>query len=86
MVFAVRRRPNLATLDGVVPAPNSPANHFLGCVLMTANFIRALAVKSLDIPDKKRCSDKAEFDLVTASTTIWATASPARWSFKRQTA
>ncbi len=32
---------------------------------MTANFIRALAVKSLDIPDKKRCPDKAEFDLVT---------------------
>ena len=32
---------------------------------MTANFIRALAVKSFDIPDKKRCPDKAEFDLVT---------------------
>jgi len=32
---------------------------------MTANFIRALAVKSLDIPDRKRCPDKAEFDLVT---------------------
>ncbi|MBT2532731.1 cupin domain-containing protein [Arthrobacter sp. ISL-48] len=32
---------------------------------MTANFIRALAVKSFDIPDKKRRPDKAEFDLVT---------------------
>jgi hypothetical protein len=32
---------------------------------VTANFIRALAVKSLDVPDRKRCPDKAEFDLVT---------------------
>lgn len=32
---------------------------------MTANFINALAVKSLDRPDRRRCPDKAEFDLVT---------------------
>jgi hypothetical protein len=32
---------------------------------MTANYIRALAVKSFDDPDRKRCPDKAEFDLVT---------------------
>jgi hypothetical protein len=32
---------------------------------MSANFIRALAVKSFDVPDRKRCRDKAEFDLVT---------------------
>lgn len=32
---------------------------------MTANFVSALTVKSFDSPDRKRCPDKAEFDLVT---------------------
>lgn len=32
---------------------------------MTANLVSALAVKSFDVPDKKRCPDKAEVDLVT---------------------
>ena len=30
---------------------------------MSINFVTALAVKSFDVPDKKRCPDKAEFDL-----------------------
>lgn len=34
---------------------------------MTANFVTALAVKSFDVPDKKRCPDKAEFDLVSVN-------------------
>lgn len=34
---------------------------------MTANFITALAVKSFDEPDKKRCPDKAEVDLVSVN-------------------
>ncbi|WP_427174946.1 cupin domain-containing protein [Arthrobacter sp. 92] len=34
---------------------------------MSANFVTSLAVKSLDIPDKKRCPEKAEFDLVTVN-------------------
>ncbi|XAS67033.1 cupin domain-containing protein [Micrococcaceae bacterium Sec5.7] len=32
---------------------------------MSANFVTALAVKSFDVPDKKRWPDKAEVDLVT---------------------
>lgn len=32
---------------------------------MTAPFVRALAVKSFDVPDKKRHPNKAEVDLVT---------------------
>jgi hypothetical protein len=34
---------------------------------MSANFVTAMAVKSFDEPDKKRCPDKAEFDLVTVN-------------------
>lgn len=34
---------------------------------MSVTFITALAVKSLDLPDKKRCPDKAEFDVVTVN-------------------
>ena len=34
---------------------------------MTVNFVTALAVKSFDAPDKKRCPDKAEFDLVNVN-------------------
>lgn len=34
---------------------------------MSANFVTALSVKSFDVPDKKRCPDKAEFDLVTVN-------------------
>ncbi len=34
---------------------------------MSANFVTAMAVKSFDVPDKKRCPDKAEFDLVTVN-------------------
>lgn len=32
---------------------------------MSLNFITALAVKSFDAPDRKRCVEKAEFDLVS---------------------
>lgn len=32
---------------------------------MSANFVRALAVKSFDVPDRKRHPEKAEVDLVT---------------------
>ena len=32
---------------------------------MSVTVVSALAVKSFDAPDKKRCPDKAEFDLVT---------------------
>jgi hypothetical protein len=34
---------------------------------MSVNFVTALAVKSFDAPDKKRCPDKAEFDLVSVN-------------------
>ncbi|MCU1531143.1 MAG: cupin [Arthrobacter sp.] len=34
---------------------------------MSVIFVSALAVKSFDVPDKKRCPDKAEFDLVTVN-------------------
>ncbi len=34
---------------------------------MPVNFVTALAVKSFDLPDKKRCPDNAEFDLVTVN-------------------
>ena len=34
---------------------------------MSVNFVTATAVKSFDVPDKKRCPDKAEFDLVTVN-------------------
>jgi hypothetical protein len=34
---------------------------------MSAIFVSALAVKSFDVPDKKRCPEKAEFDLVTVN-------------------
>ena len=34
---------------------------------MSVNFVTAVSVKSFDIPDKKRCPDKAEFDLVTVN-------------------
>jgi hypothetical protein len=34
---------------------------------MTANFITAFAVKSFDVPDKKRYPDKAEVDLVSVN-------------------
>lgn len=34
---------------------------------MSVNFVSALAVKSFDLPDKKRCPDNAEFDLVTVN-------------------
>ncbi len=34
---------------------------------MSVNFVTALAVKSFDVPDKKRCPDNAEFDLVTVN-------------------
>ena len=34
---------------------------------MSVNFVTAVSVKSFDDPDKKRCPDKAEFDLVTVN-------------------
>lgn len=34
---------------------------------MPVNYVTALAVKSFDVPDKKRCPDNAEFDLVTVN-------------------
>ncbi|HET6242601.1 MAG TPA: cupin, partial [Arthrobacter sp.] len=34
---------------------------------MSVNLVSAMAVKSFDAPDKKRCPDKAEFDLVTVN-------------------
>jgi hypothetical protein len=34
---------------------------------MTANFVTAFAVKSFDVPDKKRYPDKAEVDLVSVN-------------------
>jgi len=34
---------------------------------MPLNFVTALAVKSFDLPDRKRCPDNAEFDLVTVN-------------------
>ncbi|MGO4190501.1 cupin domain-containing protein [Arthrobacter sp. YAF17] len=34
---------------------------------MSLNFVTALAVKSFDVPDKKRCPENAEFDLVTVN-------------------
>jgi mannose-6-phosphate isomerase-like protein (cupin superfamily) len=34
---------------------------------MSVNFVTSMAVKSLDVPDKKRCPDKAEFDVVTVN-------------------
>ena len=34
---------------------------------MSVNFVTALAVKSFDVPDKKRCPDNAVFDLVTVN-------------------
>lgn len=34
---------------------------------MSVNFVTAMAVKSFDVPDKKRCPEKAEFDLVTVN-------------------
>ncbi|MEZ2389591.1 cupin domain-containing protein [bacterium RCC_150] len=34
---------------------------------MSINAVTAIAVKSLDLPDRKRCPDKAEFDLVTVN-------------------
>ena len=34
---------------------------------MSVNFVTALAVKSFDAPDRKRCPDNAEFDLVTVN-------------------
>jgi mannose-6-phosphate isomerase-like protein (cupin superfamily) len=34
---------------------------------MSAIFVSALAVKSFDVPDRKRCPEKAEFDLVTVN-------------------
>lgn len=34
---------------------------------MSVNFVTAVSVKSFDVPDKKRCPDKAEFDLVTVN-------------------
>ncbi|QCO98776.1 cupin [Arthrobacter sp. 24S4-2] len=34
---------------------------------MSVNFVTAVAVKSFDVPDKKHCPDKAEFDLVTVN-------------------
>ena len=34
---------------------------------MSINFVTAMAVKSFDVPDKKRCPDKAEFDLCTVN-------------------
>jgi hypothetical protein len=34
---------------------------------MSVNFVTALAVKSFDVPDKKRCPENAEFDLVTVN-------------------
>jgi hypothetical protein len=35
---------------------------------MSVNFVTAMAIKSFDVPDKKRCpDDKAEFDLVTVN-------------------
>ena len=34
---------------------------------MTINCVTAMAVKSFDVPDKKRCPDKAEFDLCTVN-------------------
>lgn len=34
---------------------------------MSLNFVTALAVKSFDAPDKKRCQEKAEFDLVSVN-------------------
>ena len=34
---------------------------------MSLNFVTAMAVKSFDAPDKKRCQEKAEFDLVSVN-------------------
>ncbi|WP_427007456.1 cupin domain-containing protein [Pseudarthrobacter sp. H2] len=34
---------------------------------MSVNIVTALAVKSFDAPDKKRCPEKAEFDLVSVN-------------------
>ena len=34
---------------------------------MSVNFVTALAVKSFDVPDKKRCPANAEFDLVSVN-------------------
>ena len=35
---------------------------------MSVNFVTAMAIKSFDVPDKKRCpNEKAEFDLVTVN-------------------
>lgn len=34
---------------------------------MSVNFVTALAVKSFDVPDTKRCPDNAQFDLVTVN-------------------
>ncbi|MDN4645713.1 cupin [Arthrobacter sp. PsM3] len=34
---------------------------------MSVNFVTSLAVKSFDVPDRKRCPDNAEFDLVTVN-------------------
>jgi hypothetical protein len=35
---------------------------------MSVNFVTTMAIKSFDVPDKKRCpDDKAEFDLVTVN-------------------
>lgn len=34
---------------------------------MTANIVTAFAVKSFDVPDKKRYPDKAEVDLVSVN-------------------
>ena len=34
---------------------------------MSVNCVTAMAVKSFDVPDRKRCPDKAEFDLVSVN-------------------
>lgn len=34
---------------------------------MSLNFVTAMAVKSFDAPDKRRCQEKAEYDLVSVN-------------------
>ena len=48
------------------PAPSVPVPSPGRCP-MSINFVTAMAVKSFDVPDKKRCPDKAEFDLCTVN-------------------
>ena len=64
------RYPDPGTAAGFAPSqliqrersrPSSPE------VSHEINFVTAMAVKSFDVPDKKRCPDKAEFDLCTVN-------------------